>query len=423
MVASTDIKFFTHSGAGAPQITGTQGALLPVLDACLVDGISLGAITSAVATGTQITVTFPATHNLMQYQVIELVGAAQPEYNGEHKILTVPTASSITFQVATAPSVGTATGTITAKLSSLGWDKAFSREGARAYRSGNELLSSRPYLRVVDEADPNYNATYAKYAKVAMIETMTDIDDLTGLQAPFDAGSPSKNWDSTGTGAAIYNGWAKWFYARNGDSNANNSDAQAHNSGNREYLIVGTSDYFYLFVTVNGGTFNANTKPAVPYGFGAFKPYFADDNSAQFLASTLNYTKASDSYQEAQFSGGHIRSGNTSTVIQRGISKAAAYVSNVTTVCTPGVFTSGSGNIHTDSENILFMPLIANETSVLNSGTVIKCTRGEFINIYGLLRQMPFDDLQIFASGNSMYIAKTVALSATGQVVLKVGEV
>src|SRR5690606_11089902 len=105
---------------------------------------------------------------------------AQSEFNGEHRVLTVPNAQSITFELAAAPSTTTATGTITASLPPLGWEKPFSSTsgtggGKAAYRSTNLLSPSRPFLRVVDELDPAYTATYAKYAKVGIVEDMTDI--------------------------------------------------------------------------------------------------------------------------------------------------------------------------------------------------------------------------------------------------------
>src|SRR5690606_10057831 len=167
MVASTDIKFYVHTNNNAPQLQNAYGSMINVLDACLVDGINIGAISSLTASGKTVTATFGSAHNLMQYQVIKITGANQSEFNSEHRILTVPNAQSVTFELAAMPSVTTATGTITASLPPLGWEKPFSSSnpnggGKAAYRSTNLLLPSRPFLRVVDELDPAYTATYAK---------------------------------------------------------------------------------------------------------------------------------------------------------------------------------------------------------------------------------------------------------------------
>ena len=181
----------------------------------------------------------------MQYQVIKITGAAQTEYNGEHRILTVPNANTITFQLAAAPSVTTATGAISASLPPSGWEKPLSTSnpsggGKAAYRSTNLLLPSRPFLRVVDELDPAYTATYAKYAKVGIVEDMTDIDTMLGVQAPYDGGNPNKNWVGTGSGTTVINGWAKWYYARSVYVYNDTDLGNFIQNGSRMWLIVGS---------------------------------------------------------------------------------------------------------------------------------------------------------------------------------------
>ena len=111
---STDIKFYFSTNNNAPQLQNTYGSMIGVLDACLVNGISLGLVSTLTAMGTTVTAVFSNAHNLMQYQVLKITGANQAEYNGEHRILTVPNATSVTFQLATAPSATTASNNNTA---------------------------------------------------------------------------------------------------------------------------------------------------------------------------------------------------------------------------------------------------------------------------------------------------------------------
>lgn len=302
MVANTDIKFYVHTNNNAPQLQNAYGSMINVLDACLVNGINIGGVSSLTASGTTITALFSSAHNLMQYQVIKITGAVQPELNGEHRILTVPNAQSVTFELAAAPSTTTATGTITASLPPLGWEKPFSSSnpnggGKAAYRSKNLLLPSRPFLRVVDELDPAYTATYAKYAKVGIVEDMTDIDTMLGVQAPFDSLNPDKNWVATGSGTAVINGWAKWYYARTTDwtTSGNFADTAPALNGNRSWLIIGAKDYFYVCPNSIEGSTNRGL-----YGFGSFNGYDAADNFNNFLLATINYAAASSGYQLAQ---------------------------------------------------------------------------------------------------------------------------
>jgi hypothetical protein len=57
MVASTDIKFYTHTNNNAPQLQNAYGSMIGVLDACLVNGIQVGIVSSLTAIGTVVTAT------------------------------------------------------------------------------------------------------------------------------------------------------------------------------------------------------------------------------------------------------------------------------------------------------------------------------------------------------------------------------
>lgn len=271
MVASTDIKFYVHTNNNAPQLQNAYGSMVNVLDACLVNGINIGAISSLTASETTATALFSSAHNLIQYQVIKITGANQTEFNGEHRILTVPNSNTVTFELASEPSVPIATGAIIASLPPLGWEKPFSSTNANgggkaAYRSANSLLSSRPFLRVVDELDPVWASTYAKYAKVGIVEDMTDIDAMMGMQSPFDLTNPSRNWIGAGSGGDTLNGWAIWAYALASNENTSNNLFSTPPSGVREWFILGSSDYVYVFPRFH--TTEETKNRLCPYFFG-----------------------------------------------------------------------------------------------------------------------------------------------------------
>lgn len=294
MVASTDIKFFVHTNNNAPQLQNTYGSMISVLNAALVDGIFIGNIASLTVDGVIATATFTTPHNLMQYQVLKIAGAVQSEFNGEHRILTVLNAQSVTFELLTAPSVTTATGAISASLPSLGWEKPYSSSNANgggkaAYRSKNLLLPSRPFLRVVDELDPAYTSTYAKYAKVGIVEDMTDIDTMLGAQAPYDPSSPDKNWVGSGSGTSAMNGWAKWFYATGSSETARGSKTTTPGNGARNWVLVGDGESFYLF---NKSHVTANNL-LNPNGFGRLNNLSKISASPWFLVAQDDYTSAS----------------------------------------------------------------------------------------------------------------------------------
>ena len=418
---STDIKFYFSTNNNAPQLQNTYGSMIGVLDACLVNGISLGAVSTLTAVGTTVTAVFSTAHNLMQYQVLKITGANQAEYNGEHRILTVPNATSVTFQLASSPSVTTATGTIIASLPPLGWEKPFSSTneaggGKAAYRSKNTLLPSRPFLRVVDELDPAYTATYAKFAKVGIVEDMTDINTMLGVQAPYDSGNPNKNWVGTNSGTSAINGWARWYYAHNrAFGAATGSDTDIPLSGSRSWILVGNTDYFYILPTAT-----PSNSTALPYGFGCFKSFLNTDSARNFLSATLNDSVANNVQPRHRYTP---LSGNTATeqkiLLQRGYTQSAQYFTGV--CISLGVTNSIQSGLsdyigpYSLTSVAVFAPVFINETVL----------RGEIPNLYWLFQDKPYANYQIIERNGNAYIAVNIGASTSagiGQVVLKIGE-
>ena len=419
MVASTDIKFYVHTNTNAPQLQNAFGCMIDVLDACLVNGFGTQAVLTLTASGTTVTATYGSAHNYLQYQVTKIAGVNQTEFNGEHRILTVPDANTITFELAAVPSVTTATGTIVCSLPPLGWEKPFSSSnpnggGKAAYRSLNLLLPSRPFLRVVDELDPAYTATYAKYAKVGIVEDMTDIDTMLGVQAPFDAANPNKNWVGTGSGAAAYNGWAKWYYARGAAVNSAGTDTQAITAGVRSWLIVGNSDYFYILPA-----FIPSNVISFPYGFGSFKSFLTADNSNTFLAAHYIYMQAQSTIY-SQESNAHIGvSGptNLNLLLQRSYTQAAqSTTANIRSLV-------ASSNVNSGASNYIGAYSLTNIAPLVPAFINESVLRGELPNLYYLFQLRPYSNLQTFVKDGQIFIAKNIATSGSeGQIVLKIGE-
>lgn len=420
MVTSTDIKFYVHSNNNAPQLTNNFGCMINVLDACLVNGINIGIVSSLTASGTTVTATFGAAHNLMQYQVIKIAGAAQAEFNGEHRILTIPNSSSLTFELAAAPSVTTATGAISASLPPLGWEKPFSSAhssgvgGKAAYRSLNLLLPSRPFLRVVDERDPAYTATYAKYAKVGIVEDMTNIDTMLGVQAPFDALNPDKNWVGIGAGTSAINGWAKWYYASAQLNNRLYPDSTVPESANRVWLLVGNTDYFYTIPSFN------TESPGLVYGFGEFKTLLNADSANNFLSCTLQYATAlgMDGTAKDDYTAFTKTSLNSSVLLQRN-SNNQPIPAIAKTYSNPFSSISGAGSALAQPDtqgDVLFFPVFIFEDN--------KVLRGVAENILNVAQLSGINDIEGFTSGNQIFISRYTFLKGNetkGQVFFNLG--
>lgn len=416
MVASTDIKFYVHTNNNAPQLQNAYGSMINVLDACLVDGINIGAISSLTASGKTVTATFGSAHNLMQYQVIKITGANQSEFNSEHRILTVPNAQSVTFELAAMPSVTTATGTITASLPPLGWEKPFSSSnpnggGKAAYRSTNLLLPSRPFLRVVDEPDPAYNTAYAKFAKVGMVEDMTDIDTMIGVQAPFDLALPEKNWVGTGSGINAINGWARWYYARSRDAGSDAKDSVSPGNGARQYVLIGNEDYFYI---VNSTAYLQNY--AQVYGFGAYDSLEDGYAFNNFLSATLDSISADNWNKVGEFTPIANNNGGAYLITERLLSRHDNYgLSRVFSSPLGSGTVSGSVNSHTYRADTAAFPVYISGEGLY----------GKLRGCFHLANKEPYTHKQIIARLNKAYIALSVAKynDIMGQMIFEIGDI
>ncbi len=163
------VKLFHSAQVGAPTLAGQSGSLVDLLTACLVDGYPSAPVTSIVRDGSLCTVVTPKPHGFITGDYAAISGAGEGAYNGEH-FVTLVNATTFTFAIATTPDTP-ATGAITFRRSSAGWERAFSGPSKAAYRSKEGL---RHYLRVVDDAS-SPGAT--REAQLRGYRTMSSIDE------------------------------------------------------------------------------------------------------------------------------------------------------------------------------------------------------------------------------------------------------
>ena len=206
-----------HSGmTGAPTITGQSGTLTTMLKACLVDGFGLVTLDSLVVAGGIATATRAAGHSQSVGDFVTIAGATPGGLNGDKAVLSA-TINTFTFD-ATGISDQTATGTITAKVTPLGWTREYNASNVEVFRSPN-VAGCRHYLRVDDGgAEP-------RDARVVSYETMSDVS--TGTNP-----SPS---------AAQLSGGLFW------------TKSNTANSTTRAWVLAGDDRTFYLSVNHSGG--------------------------------------------------------------------------------------------------------------------------------------------------------------------------
>lgn len=232
------------AGGGHPVMSGLAGALIGVLDGCLLNGWGLKTVDSLVVASNVATMTINAGHSFEVGSMALIAGATPSGLNGDKKVLTVST-TQITFD-ATGISNQTATGTITAKVSPLGWAKPFSGTNLAAYTS-TDAGSYGMYLRVDDTGTTD--------GRVVGYEAMTDINTGSGA-------FPTATQLSGG------------MYA--GKSYQANSTA-------RNWILVGDERFFYLWVETDV------TFAGLMWAFGDMLSY----NSADLWCATLSAQNSS----------------------------------------------------------------------------------------------------------------------------------
>ena len=240
----TTVKYF-HSGmSGAPVLSGTAGALIAVLDACLVNGFGSITLDSLVVAGGIATATRSAGQLFEKGAVVLVAGATPAELNGQKRTLSI-SGTQFTFD-ATGISDQTATGTIAVKLAPAGWEKQYSGTNLAAYRS-LDAASTHAVLRVDDTATKN--------ARVVGYESMTDVNSGT---FPFPT--------ATQQAGGLY--WGK---------------SQAADATARKWIVI--ADARAVFVCLSDNSATAETVSSYFFGDAvALKP--ADAYSAVLVGPT-----------------------------------------------------------------------------------------------------------------------------------------
>ena len=246
------VKYFHNQLPGAPVLNNAAGAMIALLDACLVNGFGLKTLDSLVVSGGIATGTVSTGHSFEPDTIAEIAGATPSGLNGQKRILSV-SGNSFTFD-ATGISNQTATGTITAKLAGAGWTKPFTGTNAAAFRSGDPA-STRMYLLVNDPSGSN--------ASVRGYENLTD---------------------AIGTGQAAFPTAVQ--VGGNGLFMPKASSVSA--TAARSWVLVADARTFYLWVATSAGF-----ATGITFMFGDIAPVRSGDSFACVIAgSTVDNTNS-----------------------------------------------------------------------------------------------------------------------------------
>lgn len=215
---NSTVRWFTSDMAGAPILDETPGAIIAILDACLINGFGTAAPdgNKVTVSGGVATVEFSGGNTFEKYAVIEIEGATPSELNDVWRI-TATTATTFSFDCPGIPD-GNATGSISVKRATPGyWEKSFGDNLKAAYRSIHPD-SYGCFIRVDDSAP--YNDAFR--VPIRGYQAMTDIDTGTGefpafADQPADSSNSNHQWTRIGSPTFAPANWAlvadeRFFY-------------------------------------------------------------------------------------------------------------------------------------------------------------------------------------------------------------------
>ena len=235
------VKHYQNTMKGIPQLTNNWGSMITLLDAVLITGFNhVPVISMNKSTPTAITATINlgSSHGFIDRQVVRIAGSTNG-WDGDYKVLSADGAS-ITIEC-TAEHPSAISGTASCFTAPLDFEIVYQTPSGstvpkRAYRS-TDLESLGLILLVHDFCASGAAAVGAKFAKVGVVSSMSDIDTITGTQMPFNSATPTANWGWDG----VYHGWAKWYYRTPSFSSIGNNqqDGSPALAGNSPFSIVG----------------------------------------------------------------------------------------------------------------------------------------------------------------------------------------
>lgn len=286
------VKHYIHTMQGIPQLSNTWGSMIALLDAILVTGFNFIPVTSITRNDNQATIHFALNHGFLERQVIRITGSTN-EWNGDYKVFSVTSDTVTILCEETLPL--TAQGSVICSTAPLDFEIAFTTTSGsampkRAYRS-TAPDSLGLMLLVHDFVATGGASAGAKFAKVAVVSEMSDIDTITGAQMPFDPAMPNANWEYSNAS----HGWAKWYYKvanpSNGSLGVEMRDSSAPTNVAAPFYIAGDDKSFALHICPI-----SNATIYLSYGFFQFYDAVINSDNQLLLAFGVNSRRTQTSY-------------------------------------------------------------------------------------------------------------------------------
>lgn len=241
------LPVYLHSAMpGAPVLSGTNGSINALLNACLVNGFNTQSATSATASEGVVTFNFASAPGVAALDAVTIAGASNSAVNGQKRVQSAAS-NQVLVAIPGVPD-GAVGGTITLKISPLGWTRPYAGTNLGVYRQGGSSTTKR-YLRVYDGA-----LTSTGVYNPRGYEAMTAVSTGSG---PFPTAA-----QAAGNGVDMY--------------------GPAPALSNKPWVVVGTPRAFYM-LTAYGNAYSAGDPLSVS---DTYQFFFGDLDRVQKLGDT-----------------------------------------------------------------------------------------------------------------------------------------
>jgi hypothetical protein len=194
-----EIVFYHSAMTGAPSGTlNAVGALLAVLDGCLVNGFNINTVSTLSQSAGTATATTSGTNGFAVNDWVEISGASPAAYNGRFKVLSKPATNQFTFAIDSGTS-SPASGTMSSKYPAAGWTKTAAGTNNAAYQAGAGSLGL--WMQVEDNnpyADSNVGT------RTRQCQGWTALDTATVLGTQVNIHKATGGWMVIADAKTVY---------------------------------------------------------------------------------------------------------------------------------------------------------------------------------------------------------------------------
>ncbi|MDI4659565.1 MULTISPECIES: hypothetical protein [Cobetia] len=181
-MADYPVKWFSNDMGGAPVLGDTSaGDFIALLKACLITGFNVTPVASATyeAESGEVLVTLTTGHGFKAWQVIEVSGADQESYNGQHRVTSIGS-DWVRYAPDAAPSVSPATGTtIEIKAAPVGGWQVVAEDAENhriALTRTDPTATDMTFIIENNGNEGDYPSGGEMVARVRVCEAFTDLD-------------------------------------------------------------------------------------------------------------------------------------------------------------------------------------------------------------------------------------------------------